>query len=179
MSDPWHSGPVFGGAKKQIAAIVEAEGIVESSESRGPRHFVGTTDRGGTEITLEIRSQQLFRQGEPIDRSPQRVFRRFGLPTDVDLSVLAPPYHTTRANPSRGQLQPTGDADFDVRFQVRSVDPAHVAQYLDDATRSRLLALADVAEFRIDDGQASLHLTYTKLDHEPIRQGLELVAALA
>ncbi len=170
---------MFGGAKKPIAAIVEAEGLVETAESRGPRHFVATTVRDGVEVTVEIRSQQLFRQGEPVDRSPQRVFRCRGLSPAVDLSVLAPPGHSTRSDPARGAPVATGDGAFDDRFEVRSLRAGDVADLLTDDIRSRLLALDDVAELRVDGGQASLHLTFTKLDHEPIARSIELVAGLA
>ena len=72
----------------------------------------------------------------------------------------------------------TGDDAFDARLEVLSVDPADVPRVLAPDIRRRLLELDDVAELRVDDGAASLHLTYTKLDHEPIRQGIELVVAL-
>ena len=169
---------VFGGAKKQIAAIVEAEHLVETPGSRGPRHFVATTERDGVEVTIEIRPQQLYRMGEPVDRSPQRVFRRFGLDPRVDLLVRPPGAHSTRADPPRGRRVGTGDESFDARFEVLSVDDGDVGRLLDDKTRGRLLEMDDVAELRIDGGQASLHLTFSKLDHEPIRHGIDFVAAL-
>lgn len=170
---------MFGRSKARIAAIIEAEGLVEAPESRGPRHFVGTTERDGVEVTVEIRGQQLYRSGQPVDHSPQRVFRRFGMPPDVDLLVRPPGGHTTRPEPSRGPRVRTGDDAFDARFEVLSVEADDVSRLLSADVRRRMLALDDVAELRVDGGQASLHLTYTKLDPEPIRHGIELIAALA
>ncbi|MCB0994598.1 MAG: hypothetical protein KDB21_05885 [Acidimicrobiales bacterium] len=170
---------MFGRSKKRIAAMALAEGLVETAESRGPHHYVATTDRGGVAVTVEIRPQQLYREGEPVDRSPQRVFRRHGLPADLQLLVRPPRGHITRPEVPRWPLVPTGDAAFDARFEVFATDEAQVSAVLTPPLRSRLLAFGDFAELRIEDGAASLHLTFSKLDHEPIRQGIETVLALA
>ena len=87
---------MFGRSKARIAAIIDAEGLTETPESRGPRHFVGTTERDGVEVVVEICGQQLYRSGEPVDVSPQRVFRRFGMSREMDLLVRPPRGHSTR-----------------------------------------------------------------------------------
>jgi hypothetical protein len=93
---PWEDRAVFGRSKARIAAIIDAEGLTETPESRGPRHFVGTTERDGVEVVVEICGQQLYRSGEPVDVSPQRVFRRFGMSREMDLLVRPPRGHSTR-----------------------------------------------------------------------------------